>query len=107
MSVIIPENELPQELNAQQSVEIAYPDTLADTASNLLRGLPVLIECEKDMAPFVYRNARNRLKQSDIRCLYLDGRIPPEQAEGLNCGLVGMMIAQLRDAVRGLSLIHI
>ncbi len=101
MSIIIPESELPQQLNAQQSVEIAYPDLLADTASNLLRGLPVLIECEKDMAPFVYRNARNWLKQHDIRCLYLDGRLPPEQAEGLNSGLVGMMIAQLREAVRG------
>lgn len=101
MSVIIPENELPLEVTREQAVEIAYSETLADTSSNLLRGLPVLIECEKDLAPSVFVNIRGRLKQSDVRCLYLDGRVPPDQQNGLNNGLVGMMIAQLRDAVRG------
>ena len=101
MSVIIPENELPQELSREQSVEIAYSDVLADTASNLQRGLPVLIECEKDLAPFVFTNIRGRLKQNEIRCLYLDGRVPPDQQNAMNSGLVGMMISQLRDAVRG------
>lgn len=102
MSVIIPEQDLPLELTAEQSVEMAYAETLSDTASDLIRGLPVLIECEKDLAPYVFMNVRGRLRQADLRCLYLDGRPPADQPPGaMECGLVGTMIAQLRDAVRG------
>jgi cell division protease FtsH len=102
MSVFISEQELPQELSAEQSVESAYAESLSDTTSDLLRGLPVLIECDKDLAPYVFMNIRSRLKQHDLRCLYLDGRPPANQpADAMQCGLVGTMIAQLRDAVRG------
>jgi len=101
MSVIIPESDLPQELTAEESVELAYTETLADTASALRRGIPVLIECDKDMAPFVFLNIRNRLRAHEIRCLYLDGRPQTEEQQNAQCGLLGMMIAQLRDAVRG------
>lgn len=101
MSVIIPEQELPQELSPEEAVESAYTETLADTASALQRGIPVLIECDKDMAPFAFLNLRNRLRQHEIRCLYLDGRPQTEEQQNAQCGLLGMMIAQLRDAVRG------
>lgn len=102
MSVFIPQQDLPQELTAQQSVESAYAESLSDTASDLVRGLPVLIECEKDLAPFVFMNLRGRLKREEMRCLYLDGRPPSDQAtDSMQTGLVGTMIAQLRDAVRG------
>ncbi|MCA9174622.1 MAG: AAA family ATPase [Planctomycetales bacterium] len=100
MSIHIAESELPQELTSEQSVESAYSEQLADTASNLLRGLPVLLECEKDLAPYVFMNLRGRLRQSDVRCLYLDGRPREGQPEGMQ-GLLGTMIGQLRDAVRG------
>ncbi|MDG1872291.1 MAG: AAA family ATPase [Mariniblastus sp.] len=101
MSVIIPEKDLPQSLSPSDSVEAAYSETLADTASSIQRGIPVLIECDKDMAPFVFLNLRNRLRQHEIRCLYLDGRPQTEEQQNLQSGLLGMMIAQLRDAVRG------
>ena len=102
MSVIISEQDLPKELTAEQSVESAYAETLSDTASDLTRGLPVLIECEKDLAPYVFMNVRARLKQENLRCLYLDGRPAANQpADSMQAGLVGTMIAQLRDAVRG------
>jgi cell division protease FtsH len=101
MPVIIPESELPLDLTRQQAVEIAYSEVLADTTTNLLRGLPVLIECDKDLAPFFYGNVRDRLKQRDIRCLYLNGNVPPEQQAGMLGGLMGAMLAQFRDAVRG------
>ena len=102
MSVVIAEQELPQALTAEQAVESAYTEQLSDSASDLIRGLPVLIECEKDLAPYVFMNLRARLKQADLRCLYLDGRPPADApSDAMQLGLVGTMIGQLRDAVRG------
>ncbi len=104
MSVLIPESELPKELTAEQAVEAAYAEPLAEVASRLARGLPVLIEAEKELVPHVYINLRNRLKAAGLQCLYLDGRprSTPNAAAGTPaCGFVGTMIHQLRDAVRG------
>lgn len=101
MSLTIPESELPQELTVNEAVESAYASTLASTASDLLRGLPVLIECDKDVVPYLFINLRNRLKKQNLRCVLLDGR-PQESADEASCaGIIGTMIAQLRDAVRG------
>src|SRR5438105_9845473 len=104
MSVIIPEAELPQELTAEQAVEAAYANELAEVASKLQRNLPCLIECDKDLGPFLYLNVRNRLRaiQPPMRCLYLDGRPSQnEQPGAMPMGMMGTMIAQLREAVRG------
>jgi cell division protease FtsH len=101
MSVFIPEKELPKELTTDQAVDTAYAPELADAASNLLRGLPVLIECDKDLGPFLFINLRARLKQAGLQCLYLDGRPRQQDANALSTGFVGTMLAQLRDAVRG------
>src|SRR5207237_812140 len=70
----------------------------------LQRGLPTLIECDKDLGPFLYLNLRNRLRSANLRCLYLDGRPRQEeqqQAGAMPMGMMGTMIAQLREAVRG------
>ena len=99
-NVTVPELSLPLELSTEQSVELAYADTLADCFEDLQRGLPVLIECEKDLAPFVFMNLRGRLRQVGLQCTYLDGR-PRPGATDPPAGLVGTMIMQLRDAVRG------
>src|SRR5262245_11541632 len=107
MSVLIKEAELPQELTIEQAVEAAYSSEMAEVASKLQRSLPTLIECDKDLGPYLYMNLRNRLRavnppQGGLRCLYLDGR--PRQEEQQNAmpmGMMGTMIAQLREAVRG------
>ena len=103
MSTLIDEQDLPQALTAEQAVEAAYAADLAQVASDLHRGLPVLIECDKDLAPLLFVNLRTRLKQADLKCLYLDGRPRDKGAEGgaVMGGFVGLMLAQLRDAVRG------
>ena len=101
MSILIPEKDLPQDLTAEQAVEAAYAAELADVASRLQRGLPVLIECDKDLGPFLYMNLRNRLKQVGLHCLYLDGRPGSRIADAMPAGFMGTMITQLRDAVRG------
>src|SRR3954454_20182434 len=102
MSIIIAEKDLPVALLAEQAVEAAYAAELAEVASKLQRGLPALVECDKDLAPFLYLNVRTRLRDAGLRCVYLDGRPKQEeQAGAMPCGLIGTMIGQLREAVRG------
>jgi cell division protease FtsH len=104
MSVLIKESELPQELTLEAAVEAAYAAELAEVASKLQRGLPTLIECDKEIGPFLYLNIRNRLRSVNLRCLYLDGRPRQEEQQQpgmMPMGMIGTMIAQLREAVRG------
>src|SRR5262245_7264625 len=102
MSTILAEKDLPAELTPEQSVEAAYARELAEVASKLNRGLPSLIECDKDLAPFVFLNLRSRLREVGMVCRYLDGRPRENDQQGpVPVGLMGTMINQLRDAVRG------
>src|SRR5271166_2411533 len=105
MSILIHEADLTQELDNTQAVEAAYSCELAEVASKLQRGLPTLIECDKQLSPFLYVNLRTRLRAINLRCLYLDGRPRQEdQQQGggpMPVGMIGTMIAHLREAVRG------
>ena len=102
MSLTIPETDLARELTPEQAVELAYPGELAETAADLQRGLPVLIECDKELSPYLFINLRQRLRAAEIRCLYLDGRPRNEQEEAnAAAGFTALMLTQLRDAVRG------
>ncbi|CAN5327185.1 hypothetical protein BH11PLA2_BH11PLA2_01250 [soil metagenome] len=101
MSLTIPENELPTSLTLEQSVEAAYAGTMAVIADKLLRGLPCLVECDKELAPYLYINLRNRLKGKAVKCDYLDGRPRDDAKPDAVTGIIGTMISQLRDAVRG------
>src|SRR5712692_1646378 len=102
MSILIEETDLPQELTPESSVEAAYASEMAEVASKVQRGLPSLIECDKDLGPYLYLNLRNRLRAVNLRCLYLDGRPRQEEQPGaMPMGMIGTMINQLREAVRG------
>src|SRR3954466_12249002 len=102
MSVIIKESELPQELTCEEAVEAAYSTELAEVSSKLQRGLPTLIECDKELGPYLYLDVRNRLRNFNLRCLYLEGRPRQEEQQGMMPqGMIGTMISQLREAVRG------
>src|SRR3954452_10807550 len=102
MSTGLSERDLPQELTAEGAVEAAYTTELAEVASKVQRGLPALIECDKELGPYLYLNLRNRLRAHNLRCLYLDGRPRAEEQQGaMPMGMMGTMIAQLREAVRG------
>jgi cell division protease FtsH len=103
MSKVIGEKDLPAQLTVEQSVEAAYAREIAEVASKLHRSLPSLIEADKDLAPYIFMNLRQRVRELGMRCIYLDGR-PREgdqPAGPVPMGLMGTMIAQLRDAVRG------
>src|ERR671910_2451046 len=101
MSTTVTEKELPKALTVEQAVEAAYSQELADVASKLVRGLPVLVECDKELAPYLFMNVRNRLRDAKLQCIYLDGRQRDPQQGAMPMGLIGTMIGQLRDAVRG------
>lgn len=98
MSLTIPESELPKELTPFAAVEQAYPDELSRGHDALIRGLPVLFECDKGLTPYLYRCIRDRIKADGLKALYLDGRAvgdgPPQP-------MISTIIGQLRDAVRG------
>ncbi|HEY3807119.1 MAG TPA: AAA family ATPase [Kofleriaceae bacterium] len=102
MSIAVAESALPVELSPFAAVDAAYPAELTRCYDALRRRLPVLIECEKELAPYVYRSIRDRLKTDNTRCLYLDGRasadLPPPPP---GVGLVMAMIHQIREVVRG------
>ncbi|QJW99320.1 AAA family ATPase [Frigoriglobus tundricola] len=101
MSITITEKDLPTSLTPVEAVEAAYSQELAEVASKLVRGLPTLIECDKELAPYLFMNVRDRLRQAKLQCIYLDGRQRDPQQGAIPQGLIGTMISQLRDAVRG------
>ncbi len=101
MSITITEKDLPTALTVPEAVEAAYSEQMAEVANSLRRGLPTLIECDKELAPYLFMNVRDRLRQAKLQCIYLDGRQREQQQGAMPMGLIGTMIAQLRDAVRG------
>lgn len=102
MSRVIAESALPIELTTFAAVDAAYPAELTRCYEALRRRLPVLVECEKELAPFLYRSLRDRLKADGVRCLYLDGRHSAElPAASPGASLLATMIQQIRDVVRG------
>ena len=104
MSISILEDKLPAELTAFAAVEAAYPQELARITDALRRGLPVLVEAEKELTPYLYKCVRDRLKKETPprHFVYLDGRpisdMPPPQP---GMGLVATILYYLREAVRG------
>ncbi|WIG96536.1 AAA family ATPase [Myxococcus sp. SDU36] len=102
MSQRIPEESLPTELSPFAAVEAAYPAELNRVCEALLRGLPVMVEADKELTPYFYKCLRDRLKQDGKQFLYLDGRTAQEPPPGMPApGMMATLIAQLRDAVRG------
>ncbi|MCU0703336.1 MAG: AAA family ATPase [Fimbriiglobus sp.] len=102
MSTVIQETDLPSALDTTQAIEAAYSAEMAEVAGFLVRGLPVLVECEKELAPHLFMNVRSRLRDRNLRCIYLDGRPREADQQGpMPVGLIGTMIAHLREAVRG------
>ena len=97
--MIVEEADLPTSLDAFQATAAAYPEQLALCRESLLSGLPVLVQCDKQLVPFFYRGLRDHLKAAGNTLVYLDGRPRPEDPPGV--GLVGRILAHLADAVRG------
>jgi cell division protease FtsH len=100
---VVEEAELPEALEPLDAVAAAYPVEIARVVKALLRGLPALVECEKELAPWLYRVLRDRLKAEGRACLYLDGRPRGDEGAPEGLGFTQLALHQLRDAVRGQS----
>ena len=83
MSARIPEQELPVELSPFAAVEAAYPTELGRVCEALQRGLPVMVEADKELTPFFYKCLRDRLKREGKQFLYLDGRAAQDPPPGM------------------------
>ncbi|MFO0807221.1 MAG: AAA family ATPase [Gemmataceae bacterium] len=103
MSTVITEKDLPAQLDLSQAVEAAYASDLAVVGEKLTRGLPALVECDKELVPFLFANLRDRLKPTGLKFAYLDGRRAEQAAaQGpMPVGLMGATLSQLRNEVRG------
>lgn len=102
MSTLIPESELPTDLDLPAAVEAAYASELAQVADRLQRGLPTLVECDKELVPFLFANVRDRLKSQGLKFAYLDGRKAETAAPAgtIPVGMMGSTVSQLREEVR-------
>jgi cell division protease FtsH len=102
MSIVIRETELPTDLDLPQAVEAAYAPELAGVADRLQRGLPTLIECDKELVPFLFAHIRDRLKSTGLKFAYLDGRKADAAAPAgtIPVGMMGATVSQLREEVR-------
>jgi cell division protease FtsH len=108
MSVLIDEKDLPLDLTTEQAIDAAYASELAEVESKLRRGIACLLECDKDLAPFLYARLRDRMRKQPGRpglaflvCSGVDtgGQGQDAAAAGMSQGLIGTMIRQLRDFV--------
>lgn len=102
MSLSIPEDALAVELSPFAAVEAAYPQEIARITDALRRSLPVLVEAEKELTPYLFKCVRDRLKKEGRQFFYLDGRPiadMPQTQPGM--GLVATIVFYLREAVRG------
>jgi len=109
----VDEKQLPVELSPFAAVEAAYPKELGRCHEALGRALPAMVECDKELTPYFYKCLRDRLKRGlpggagggatqKVRCVYLDGRPDPNAPpQAMQQGMIGTMIGQLRDVVRG------
>jgi cell division protease FtsH len=97
--VDVPIDSLPSALDPFAATQAAYPEEIAACRDALLRGLPVRVECDKQLVPFFYRCLRDRLKADGLQATYLDGRPRPDDPPGL--GLMGRLLYHLGAAVRG------
>ena len=64
------------------------------------RGLPALIEADKELAPYFYKCLRDRLKKEGKQFVYLDGRPQPDlpplpQGAGLAAGDISQFFANV------------
>ena len=105
-------DSLPEEISLDQAVDAVYGEDLRWVEDKLRRSLSVLIECDKQLVPFLYRALRRALRgERDgraMRCRLVAGRARPvaeagesESAEAETArGILGRSLEDLGEAVR-------
>jgi cell division protease FtsH len=82
-------------------VGAVYARELAEMALALGHGHSCLVECDKDLTPFLCAELRVRLTSAGLVCFLADGRPKQDELDWGDVGVIEAMLAQLRKAVRG------
>jgi len=98
-------DKLPTQLDERQALDVAYSRDLYWIMKKLETGVSVLVECEKQVIPYFYMNLRQRLRESEIRMEYLDGRMEPQDGSSDEStesseGVLRTMLKQVKYWVR-------
>lgn len=78
-----------------------FAGLLTDLANELRRGSCCLLAADKAWTHLLYHDLRERLRGTDVRCEYVDGRSSSGTAQADDVGVMLTAIAQLRRVVRG------
>src|SRR5262249_38913615 len=109
--------DLPLELTLDDAVEAVYGDDLRWAEEKLRQRLSVLIECDKQVVPYLYTALRSRLREERegraLRCRFVSGRPARreqsqeegqpgggEPREEMQQSLIGRMVRELGELVR-------
>ena len=93
--------QLPLELNERSALEVAYGRDLYWIGKKLQTQASVLIECEKQLIPYVFMTLRAQMRDAGIQLEYLDGRkIPGSDGENPAPSILRAMLAQVTHWVR-------
>ncbi|MCJ8345208.1 AAA family ATPase, partial [bacterium] len=94
--------ELPNELSEKQALEYAYNKEIAWNIRKLSSGISVLVECEKQLIPWLYMGIRSQLKNEGYSLEFLDGRSLPGDLQDSG-SVLRNMILQITYWVRNSS----
>ncbi len=100
MNRTLPITALPTALRVEDAVEAACADDITFIEERLRRGTSVLVECDKELALYLYLAVRARLRRSKDgpKLVVVDGRPSPEGGARTN---LARMLEQLTEAIRG------
>ncbi|PCJ17226.1 MAG: ATP-binding protein [Candidatus Cloacimonadota bacterium] len=93
---------LPTELSEKQALEYAYSSEINWNIQKLSSGISVLIECEKQLIPWLYMCVRSKLKDQGYSLEFLDGRSLPGDVQDSG-SVLRNMILQITYWVRNSS----
>jgi cell division protease FtsH len=91
--------QLPQELSEKDALQVSYDSELSWISKKLETRTSVLVECEKQLIPWLYMMLRNISRERGLQMEYLDGRSVPGE-DNPPSSVLRAMVAQITHWVR-------
>ncbi len=102
MPMSVRAEDLPVQIAPGDLASAAYPDQIADIGRGLIRRLSCLVECPKEVAPFLAHAVRVWLQPHGLKVIIIDARSETgERAPLVSTGLVGNMRLAAAKAAQG------
>lgn len=103
MSLRIAPQDLPEKINVFDVVELAYPTELTEITLALDQRRSCLIECARELVPFVFLSLRKRVPGKPD-WLFIEGKARPDNSDNpqiISPPAIQQMIQNLTRTVRG------